>query len=255
MYGSSSDRRHFIYVAVLTVVGTIVMGLLLQWALPLPTQASSQASIVDGVIDVHLWLISFFFSLVMTFMLYGLFVFRRREDDDSEGAHFEGNTALEIAWTVIPLVIVMFLGYLGVTTLNAVTALQSDEVVVNVRGFQWAWTFEYPDGAVSAELVLPVNKPARMDMTADDVLHSFWVPEFRVKQDLVPGQVTTLRFTPVEVGEYKLRCAELCGLTHWNMLATVRVVPEDEYAQWLGEQIVKSRSALAEADAVDAFSD
>ena len=84
-----------------------------------------------------------------------------------------------------------------------------------------------------------------MEMTATDVLHSFWVPEFRVKQDLVPGQTTHVRFTPVEVGEYKLRCAELCGLTHWNMLATVRVVPQDEYDAWMTEQAAKADTAVA----------
>ncbi|NJN83588.1 MAG: hypothetical protein HC802_15765 [Caldilineaceae bacterium] len=75
-----------------------------------------------------------------------------------------------------------------------------------------------------------------MEMISKDVVHSFWVPEFRVKQDLLPGQVTELRFNPTEVGEYKLRCAELCGLTHWNMLAVVRVVEQAEYDSWLSEK-------------------
>ena len=87
-----------------------------------------------------------------------------------------------------------------------------------------------------------------MEMTAKNVLHSFWVPEFRVKQDLVPGQTTVLRFTPIEEGDYKLRCAELCGLDHWRMLADVRVVSEDEYTAWVTEQIAASGTILADAE-------
>ena len=142
-------------------------------------------------------LIAFLFSLVVVFMLYSLVVFRRRPGDDSEGAHFEGNSALEIAWTVIPLIIVVIFGYIGIVSLNEVTRAAENEVVVNVKGFQWAWSFEYPEGIVSPELVLPVDRQARMLMTSADVIHSFWIPEMRVKQDLVPGKETTLVFTPI----------------------------------------------------------
>ena len=252
MRGTSTNKRHFINVGILVVIGTIVMAFLLKWALPLPVQASAQAKIIDSVLDVHIYLISFFFSLITVFMLYAFVVFRKREGDTSEGEHFEGNTALEIVWTVVPLIIVLFLGVMGLRTLTSVTAAQDNEVVVDIKGFQWAWTFEYPEGFISTEMVLPVNQPARMDMTSTDVLHSFWVPEFRVKQDLVPGQTTTVRFTPIEVGEYKLRCAELCGLTHWNMLATVRVVEQDEYDRWVSEQAAKAGFVVAgvESDVV-----
>ena len=100
---------------------------------------------------------------------------------------------------------------------------------------------------ISAEMVLPVNRPARMEMTSKDVIHSFWVPEFRVKQDLVPGQVTVVRFTPSEVGDYALRCAEICGLSHWSMIANVRVVEQEEYDAWISEQTAGSSPALANA--------
>jgi cytochrome c oxidase subunit 2 len=181
----------------------------------------------------------------MVFMFYAIVVFRRRDGDESDGEHFEGNTALEIAWTVIPLLVVVVFSYIGISTFNTVTQ-KNEDLVVNVTGFQWAWSFEYADGVVSPELVLPVNQRAKMAMTSSDVLHSFWVPEFRVKQDLVPGQTTELYFTPTVEGEYKLRCAELCGLTHWNMLATVRVVGEDEYAMWISEQLAQQSPAVAD---------
>ncbi|MGL4648728.1 MAG: cytochrome C oxidase subunit II, partial [Caldilineaceae bacterium] len=99
-----------------------------------------------------------------------------------------------------------------------------------------------------AELVLPVGAPALMQMTSADVLHAFWVPEFRVKKDLVPGQITELRFTPSMEGEFKLVCAEICGLTHYNMVAPVRVVSQDEFALWMNEQVVEQglQSEVAE---------
>jgi cytochrome c oxidase subunit 2 len=192
-------------------------------------------------------LISFFFSLVVVFMVYAIFAFRKRNWDDAEGEHFHGNAILEIVWTVVPLIVVIVFAFIGVSSLANVTRAEENELVVKVQGFQWAWSFEYPQGFASAELVLPVNQPARMEMTATDVLHSFWVPEFRLKQDLVPGQTTELRFTPIQVGEYKVRCAELCGLTHWNMETPVRVLTQEEYDRWLQEKTAGITPALAEA--------
>lgn len=249
MRRSSSDMRHFIIVGILTVVGTIFMTLLLKFSLPLPTQASTQALTVDRVFDVHIILVSFFFSLVMVFMLYSLVVFRRRAGDDRPGEHFEGNTVLEIVWTVVPLLIVFGLMALGVTSLNKVTKAQDNEAVVHVQGFQWSWAFEYPGDMISPELVLAVDQPVRMEMTSKDVIHSFWIPEMRVKQDLVPGRTTVVRITPREVGEYKLRCAELCGLSHWSMLATVRVVSQEDYDAWWSEKTAAQTPALAAAPA------
>ena len=249
MPGSSTNLRHFIIITVLIVLSTVIMTWLLRVMLPLPMEASTQAATVDYVFNWNMFLIALFFSLVMVFMLYAVFAFRRRDDDESEGEHFEGNSVLEIVWTVVPLVIVIFLAILGVTTLNEITQAQDNELVVNVEGFQWGWTFSYPEEGdmISAEMVLPVDRPARMEMTSKDVIHSFWIPEFRVKQDLVPGQITVLRFTPSEVGDYELRCAEICGLSHWSMIANVRVVEQEEYDAWISEQTAGSSPALANA--------
>ena len=166
----------------------------------------------DRLFALELWLIAFLFSLVSVFMLYSFVHFRRRDGDMSDGEHFEGHTQLEIVWTAVPLLLVIVFGFIGVRALNSLTAVADEEITVKVNSFQWNWSFEYPEGFVSTELVLPVDERAHMAMEATDVLHSFWVPEFRVKQDIVPGQVTDLRFTPTLVGQYKLRCAELCGL-------------------------------------------
>jgi len=107
-------------------------------------------------------------------------------------------------------------------------------MVVSVTGSQWRWTFEYPEQDVTTgRLVLPVDQPILLELESEDVLHSFWVPEFRVKQDLVPGFMNTLRITPTELGDYKVRCAEICGTRHAEMLADVQVVSRQEFDQWV----------------------
>lgn len=258
MEQSSSSSRHFVIVGVLVVISTIIMNALLQWALPLPVQASLQAINIDWLFGLHVLLIAFLFSLVVVFMIYALVVFRRREGDEGDGEHFEGNTKLEIAWTTAPMIFVIIFSILGVVSLNEVTRAHDDEVTVKIVGQQWQFLFYYGmgdeepmelDGIPRQELVLAVNRPAIMKMRSKDVLHAFWVPAFRVKQDLVPsGPVhageepdypTEVRFVPTEVGTYRLRCAELCGGTHYSMLAYVYVVEDAEYEQFLaGEDIV-----------------
>lgn len=245
---SSSDRRHFIIAGVLVVIGTILMNLLLKSALPLPVQASIESLTIDQLIGWHLTLIAFLFSLIVVFMLYAIVVFRRREGDDSDGEHFEGNTTLEIAWTVIPLILVIIFGYIGVVDLNKITQ-QNEELVVKVTGFQWDWSFEYDGGVLSQELILPVDKRVHLELSTKDVLHAFWVPEFRVKQDLVPGQTTSVYLTPIETGEYQLVCAELCGLSHYKMLRVVKVVEQDQFTAWLQAEVAKVNPAKAVAEA------
>lgn len=240
MRRSSTDKRHFIIVGGLVVIVAALLYWLLYNALPLPVQASTQSETIDWVFQAHMILLSFLFALVVVFMVYAVFVFRKRGDDDGEGEHFEGNTPLEIAWTVLPLIAVAIFGYIGVQSLREVTAKQPNEIVVDVTGRQWSWSFKYPDTGVEAtELVLPVDQPALMELKSDDVIHAFWVPEFRVKKDLVPGQPTSIRFTPKVEGEYKLVCAEICGLSHYNMVTPVRVVSAEEYTAWMGQKVVE----------------
>ncbi|MEZ4656475.1 MAG: cytochrome c oxidase subunit II [Caldilineaceae bacterium] len=244
---ASSSTRHFVNAGVLVVVATILINWLMNKALPFPPQASTQSVIIDQLFRYHVLLIAFLFSLVVVFMLYALVVFRRREGDDGEGDHFEGNTTLEIFWTAAPMVFVIVFAYLGITTINEVTKVQENEAVVQVEGFQWGWTFTYPDGVVSDELVLQNNVPVKLELRSKDVLHSFWVPAFRMKQDLVPGEqnVKEIRFTPSLEGEYAVRCAELCGLSHYSMVKNVRVVSETAYKEWHNQELAKINPALA----------
>ncbi len=226
-----NNRRHFAIIGVLTLIFTYLVYVVLDSVLRFPMQGSAQAVSIDTMIQGHLWLIAFLFSLVIVFMVYSLFLFRRREGDEGEGQYFHGNTTLEILWTVVPMVLVIGFGYWATVDLSALTQRQENEVIINAEGNQWSWTFSLPNSdKKTQELVLPVGAAIRMDLTSIDVLHSFWVPEFRVKQDAVPGRTTHLRFTPTVEGEYTLICAELCGLNHTGMIATVRVVPQEEFA-------------------------
>ncbi len=210
---SPTDKRHFIIVAALVAISTVVLNFVLEHMLPLPVEASTEARTVDQLIGWHLTMIAFLFSLIVVFMLYCIVVFRKRDGDESEGQHFEGNTTLEIVWTVVPLIMVIVFTFIGINALTKVTHAEPNELVIKVTAMQWAWSFQYPNGAVSTDLVLPVNQRARMEMNSKDVIHSFWIPEMRVKQDVVPGMTTMIRFNPIRIGDYKVRCAELCGST------------------------------------------
>lgn len=242
----SGDKRHFVIAGVATVFTAVVVYVLLYLAMPLPVAASAQAETVDWFFNLHLILIAALFALVVVFMVYAVVAFRRREGDDSDGDHFEGNTTLEIVWTVVPLIVVVIFGYIGVVTLADILRPSDNELSVRVEGFQWAWAFTYEEtGAASAELVLPVNQPAVMRMTSRDVIHSFWVPEFRLKKDLVPGTMTFVRFTPTVEGEYSLVCAEICGLSHYAMVQKVRVVSQEEFQAWMGKQLAVNATQVA----------
>lgn len=233
------NLRHFLIVAVLVVLSTLGLRYLFTWIFALPVAASAEAQPIDVMFNGHFWMISFLFSLIMVLMLYAAFVFKRKPDDDTDGPHIHGNTALEIGWTIVPTFVVIGFGVWGAVVLNDITAPNPNEMVVNVTGKQWAWSFAYPEqeNVPSAELVLPVNRPILLKMNSQDVLHSFWVPEFRVKQDLVPGRETQLRITPTELGEYKIRCAEICGTSHTQMLADVRVLSEADFQAWVDEKL------------------
>jgi cytochrome c oxidase subunit 2 len=229
--------KHFVIVAILVIGATLLVYSGLNSIGLLPTQASLQAVSIDRLLNIHLWLISFLFSLIVVTLLYSLVVFRRKKGETGDGAHIDGNTRLEIFWTMIPLFVVVFLAYLGAQSLGETRRVDPTALQVEVLGGQWFWSFTYPDYGVTTDaLYLPVNRQVLLRMTSADVIHSFWVPEFRVKQDLVPGETTELRITPTLPGEYKVLCAELCGASHAYMEAKVYVVSQEEFTAWIEQQ-------------------
>lgn len=226
--------KHFFAVAVLVAIVTVLLSLAIGGVDSIvPTQASEEAVLVDRLLGIELYLIIFLFSLVVVVLLYSVVVFRRKPGDEQDGAFFRGHTRLEIFWTLVPLVTVIALATLSAQYLGKMETSEADESVVKVVGFQWDWRFEYPEfGISSTELNLPLDQQVRFEMTSEDVIHSFWVPEFRIKQDLVPGLTTTLRIKPTELGQYTLRCAELCGTRHAYMKRTVNVMEPADFQAW-----------------------
>lgn len=226
--------KHLAVASVLVVIVTLLVILLLTSTNLLPGLASEEGAFVDEMFRAQIYVIAFIFSLIVVFILYSVVVFRQKPGDESEGQYIKGNTALEIGWTLVPLVIVMIFATWGALHLAEVTAGEEGELVVEVTGFQFGWRFDYPDAGVSSdELWLPLNRQALFRITSRDVIHSFWVPEFRVKQDAVPGRWTELRVKPTETGDYRLRCAELCGYAHAAMISRVVVVEPAAFEAWL----------------------
>lgn len=238
--------RHFVIVGILVVVITVLVYVGLNSAGLMPLAASAQAGPIDWLWNLEVMTISFLFALIVGPMMYSLVVFRRKKGDTTDAEHIEGNTNLEITWTIVPLFIVMVFAYLGAGNLAEVRRVDPNAMVVKVTGFQWAWSFEYPEfGVISDELHVPEGRQVLLQMTSNDVIHSFWVPEFRVKQDLVPGRITELRFTPTVIGNYAVRCAEMCGTAHAYMESPVIVSSQADFDTWLAEQVVLAEQAAA----------
>ncbi len=229
--------RHYVIVGILVIVMAVLAYVGLDSAGLMPVEASRQAESIDWLWNLQIIAMSFLFALIVVPMVYSLIVFRRKKGDTTDAEHIEGNTALEITWTVIPLFVVIAMAYVGAYSLGETRRVDPQAMVVRVRAQQFSWSFEYPDyGIVSDELHLPVNRQVVLKMESADVIHSFWVPEFRVKQDVVPGRVTEYRITPSLVGNYKVRCAELCGTSHAYMEKPVIVNEQAGFDAWIKEQ-------------------
>jgi cytochrome c oxidase subunit 2 len=227
----------------------IAIALNIRW---FPPAASTASHKIDTLYDVLLICSVPIFVLVMTVAIYSVIKFRARPGDMSDGAPIHGNTRLEIIWVTIPFLMVTALAIYGWVVLNDVEAKKPNERIINVVGQQFAWHFQYAKAGATADpgpcggtastqvttttLELQKDQPVYFNICAKDVIHSFWVPEFRLKEDAVPGIKTHVRLTPNRLGNYTLVCAELCGLGHSTMRAPVRVVNAPQFAAWLQRQ-------------------
>jgi cytochrome c oxidase subunit II len=221
----------------LGVVASLIGIAIVLWIDWFPQQASTSANKIDTLYDVLLICSVPVFVLVMTIAIYSVVRFRAKPGDLGDGAPIHGNTRLEVIWVTIPFLMVTALAIYGWITLDDIEAKQPNEMVVNVTGQQFTWHFQYPSEKVeTSELVLPVNRPVEFKIHTKDVLHSFWVPQFRLKSDAVPGLTTKIRVTPDREGNFEVVCAELCGIGHSTMRQFVRVVPASEFQSWIGDQ-------------------
>jgi cytochrome c oxidase subunit 2 len=220
-----------ILIGVLAGAVASAVALIPDW---LPISASREAGRIDFVFWFVTGICIFVFSIVAAVILYSIWKFRAKPDDDSDGLPIHGHTGLEIVWTAIPTVLVTAIAIVSAIVLAKDDAAGANPLRVNVYAQQFFWTFDYPgyNNKGSHVLRLPVDRSVVLTMHAKDVLHSFWVPEFRQKQDLVPGLHPTLHITPDRVGTYPLICTELCGLGHALMRSRVVVMPPDAFEKW-----------------------
>jgi cytochrome c oxidase subunit 2 len=227
-----------IWVVLLSLAATAIGSAIVLWIDWFPVQASTAASDIDTLYDVLAVVSVAVLVLVMAVVLYSVYAFRVKPGDPRDGAPIHGNTRLEIIWVTIPFIIVSVLAGYGWIVLDDIEAKKPDALVVHVTGQQFAWSFEYPaQGKLqSNQLVLPLDRPVHFKINTKDVLHDFWVPEFRLKSDAVPGLTTDVRVTPTRVGSYPVVCAELCGIGHSTMRQTARVIPAAAFDDWVEEQ-------------------
>ncbi len=301
----------------------------------LPTAASDEAVLIDGLFNAMMTVSTGIFLIVEGVLVYSIFKYRRRGGDNEDGPPIEGNVPLEILWTAIPAIIVIGISVYSFDVYNEIggfnphaaheapimqesmsmpgTAIavtlsdipgsaepnlnqeKSDEamqdpstaavrnpdipqmhnasgvgsvaptlgaspekegqvpqLVVNVSALQYAWIFTYPDtGVTTGQLHVPIGREVQMNMTANDVIHAFWIPEFRLKQDVIPGRQTEIRFTPKTPGDYSLICAELCGPYHGAMRTQVVVESQGAFNSWMQEQLLANKDTLNQAVSIN----
>jgi cytochrome c oxidase subunit II len=199
----------------------------------MPAQGTAYAGQVDSLWLFLVWVTIFFFLLVAGLVTYFVFKYRRRgpHDRTPQITHHSG---LEAAWTLIPLALVIFIFFWGFHSYMEAQVSPADALEIQVTAKKWVWQFEYPNGIRSLnELHVPLGKPVKLVMTSEDVIHSFFVPTFRVKQDVVPGTYTQLWFQASEPGLHQLLCTQYCGKGHSDMLGKIYVDDEKKYKDWL----------------------
>jgi cytochrome c oxidase subunit 2 len=222
---------------VLGALGSVAIWLTPSW---FPVAAAVQARRQD---ELYFWLMvmsSFIFAIVIVFLVFSMWKFRAKPGDDSDGEPIHGHTGLEVLWTVIPIVIVLGFAIYGAAALGRNESLAKDRLIVDVQGQQFEWTFTYPSyGKLKTGiLALPVGRQVEFRITAveHDVLHSFYIPAFRLKQDAVPGVPQKLIATPDRIGTYMVTCAELCGIGHSQMRTVLHVMSPSDFAAWIAAQ-------------------
>jgi cytochrome c oxidase subunit 2 len=222
-------------------VALALVAVLIPW---LPPADSKEAVKVDEVYWFVTIICVAIFALVAGVSIYAVWKFRAAPDDLEDGAPIHGHTGLEVVWTAIPAALVTAITIYSGVVLTQVEDIPKQHRVVEVTGQQFAWSFHYPEANVtSGQLALPVDEPVELKLNAKDVIHSFWVPEWRMKKDAVPGIVTNLVITPTKEGTYTVICTELCGLGHAAMRARALVLSQTGFEQWLADEKAKAAQA------------
>jgi len=238
-------------VAIVIGVVAVVAGLVLGISNPfLNRSVATEGSAIDQLFGLTLGIATVVFVIVQGFLLYSIVRFGRQPDDDTDGPPVRGNHKLEIFWTVIPALTIFFVGFMSYQVLADIERPQDDALVVEVKGFQFAWQFYYPEQDVTAaEMHIPVDRQVHLKMRSNDVIHSFWVPEMRIKKDVMPDRVTEAFVTGTETGTYPIVCTELCGAGHAVMRSQIVIQSDADFRAWIAsQQTTASQAASAAAD-------
>jgi cytochrome c oxidase subunit 2 len=201
---------------------------------------SNASNFVHGVDTAFLIIlgISLFFLLTLTALMV-FFVVKYNRKKNIPAVQVKDNTLLEVTWTVIPLILVLFMFYIGWKEFLPMREVPKGAMEVKAIAKMWKWTFEYQGNKQSDTLVLPVNKAVKINLVSKDVIHGFFVPAFRIKEDVVPGKNNFSWFIPGEQGDYDLLCSAYCGVSHSYMSAVIRIVSEEQFKKWLTALPVK----------------
>jgi cytochrome c oxidase subunit 2 len=190
--------------------------------------------IIQQVDSVFIFIVAvsvFFLLLITVAMIYFMFRYSAKRHPVSE--NITGSTTLEILWTVIPLILTLMMFFYGWDIFKNMRNVPPDAMVIKVTGRMWYWGFEYDNKKKSDTLLyVPVGKPIKMEIYSMDVNHSFYLPQFRVKEDAIPGRMNYLWFNPTQVGTFDIFCAEYCGMNHSYMLGHLIVMPQDKFYEW-----------------------
>jgi cytochrome c oxidase subunit 2 len=212
-----------------------------------PESASTMAGRVDALYFFLIAVSAFFSMLIAGLIVYYAVKYRRRSPD-AVGANVHGGMALELTWTIVPLMITMVIFVWGASVFFAMSRPPDETLNVYVVGKQWMWKFQHLDGRREInELHVPVGRAVKLIMTSEDVIHDVFVPAFRVKADVLPGRYTSIWFQPTMPGRYHLFCAEYCGTRHSGMIGEVVVMEPTEYQAWLSGGAAEGSLASAGA--------
>lgn len=210
----------------------------------MPLQGTAIAGEVDALYSFLLWSSLISFVLIVGGMSYFIVKFKRRSNNDKT-AYITHNHVLEFIWSFIPFLIMMVIFGWGWKIFHDIKTPPKDAMEVFIKAKKWQWEAEHKNGLKEVgEVHVPVGRPVKLVMTSEDVLHSFYIPSFRIKQDLVPGMYTYLWFDVKEAGTYQVFCAEYCGLSHSGMMAKVVAVPEAEYNAFIDGKAVAKLSPV-----------
>lgn len=199
----------------------------------LPGQHSTMAGEVDALFNFILYASTVVFAIVLFSVIFFMIRYRRRGKLVRSGSK-DHNLVLEILWTSIPTVLIIIVFFWGFDGFMRQQINPRGAKEIKVTGQKWFWSFDYPEGATSVnELVVPVNKPVKLLMSSTDVIHSFFVPSFRIKMDVLPNRYTISWFEPTTIGEFDLYCTEFCGKGHSEMIGKVQVVSDSAFQAWI----------------------